>query len=325
MIVVTQGHEKGIGIEVFFKALALAPANWTGECKLIAHKRTILTHLKKLGIEAEVEDDCIYLPTGRLSCEWLKNSHKLPASTMAMEAALNLVEEDTNSVLFTLPTTKDDLRNPKKPAQRFLGHTEYLRARYRTDALGMFFASPHLDVLLLTDHVPLSKVGTTITARYLKQKLHTSLTHLRQLEPHLKRALLAGINPHAGEGGLLGKEEARLASTLSAIKVPGFKVLGFYPGDTLLKQKQSSADLLVYPHHDQGLAPFKSLMGTLGANVTLGLPFVRLSVDHGTAFPLYGKNIADSRGAFFCLRKAISYQERISGKDSNHQGQGSQP
>jgi 4-hydroxythreonine-4-phosphate dehydrogenase len=240
-----------------------------------------------------------------------------------MEAALETVEKSTNDILFTLPTTKDDLRNPRKPAQRFLGHTEYLRARFKTEALGMFFASPHLDVLLLTDHLPLAQVGTTLTAKYLKSKLQTSLTHLRQLEPHLRRALIAGINPHAGEGGLLGKEEARLASTLKAIRVPGFKVLGFYPGDTLLKQKHGSADLLVYPHHDQGLAPFKSLMGTLGANITLGLPFVRLSVDHGTAFPLYGKNKADPRGAFFCLRKAISYQERVRGKNSNNQSQGS--
>jgi 4-hydroxy-L-threonine phosphate dehydrogenase PdxA len=325
MIVVTQGHEKGIGLEVFFKALALAPSVWTDKCRLVAHKRTVLAHLKRLNLPAEIDDDYVYLPTGRLSCEWLKNSNKLPASGLAMEAALEAVEENTSDILFTLPTTKDDLRNPKKPSQRFLGHTEYLRARYKTEALGMFFASPHLDVLLLTDHLPLAQVGTTLTAKYLKAKLQASLSHLRQLEPHLKRALVAGVNPHAGEGGLLGREEARLTSTLSAIKVPGFKVLGFYPGDTLLKQKQSSADLLVYPHHDQGLAPFKSLMGTLGANITLGLPFVRLSVDHGTAFPLYGKNIADPRGAFFCLRKAISYQERVSGKDSNHQGQGPQP
>lgn len=325
MIVVTQGHEKGIGLEVFFKALSLAPSAWTEQSHLVAHKRTVLTHLKNLNLPAEIDEECIYLPTGRLSCEWLKNSSKLPASTLAMETALEAIEEQTSNILFTLPTTKDDLRNPKKPTQRFLGHTEYLRARYKTEALGMFFASPYLDVLLLTDHLPLEKVGATITAKYLKAKLQTSLSHLRQLEPHLKRALVAGINPHAGEGGLLGREEARLTSALTAIKVQGFKVLGFYPGDTLLKQKQSSADLLVYPHHDQGLAPFKSLMGTLGANITLGLPFVRLSVDHGTAFPLYGKNIADPRGAFFCLRKAISYQERVSGKDSNHQGQGTQP
>jgi 4-hydroxythreonine-4-phosphate dehydrogenase len=320
MIVVTQGHEKGIGLEVFFKALSLAPSSWTEQCHLVAHKRTVISHLKKLNLPAEIDDDCIYLPTGRLICNWLNNTSKLPPSTLAMEAALETVKENTNNILFTLPTTKNDLRNPKRPTQRFLGHTEYLRARYKTEALGMFFASPYLDVLLLTDHLPLSQVGTTITAKYLKSKLRSSLTHLRRLEPHLKRALVAGINPHAGEAGLLGKEETRLASALSAIKVPGFKVLGFYPGDTLLKQKQSSADLLVYPHHDQGLAPFKSLMGTLGANITLGLPFVRLSVDHGTAFPLYGKNIADPRGAFFCLRKAISYQERVSGKDTNHQG-----
>ena len=322
MIVVTQGHEKGIGLEVFFKALALAPSTWTPQCTLAADKKTVSAHLKKLQLPGVVTNEGIDLPTGLLKASWLSSS-KLPQSTRAMEAAFELVDNSKN-VLFTLPTTKDDLRDPKKVSKRYLGHTEYLRARYHTPELGMFFASPRLNTLLLTDHVALKDVSKQLTPKLFKSKMQESLSALRVLEPELKRALVAGMNPHAGEGGLLGIEEKKLMPALKAIKVKGFKVEGFFPGDSLHTQKQSGADLLVYLHHDQGLAPFKSLMGTLGANVTLGLPYPRLSVDHGTAFALYGKNISDPRGALFCLRKAMIYQERFGGKNSNHKGTSSQ-
>jgi 4-hydroxy-L-threonine phosphate dehydrogenase PdxA len=318
MIVVTQGHEKGIGLEVFFKALALSPKHWTPSCHLVAYKSTVQKHLKALGIDSAFTSEGIDLPTGHLQCSWLATS-RLPQSTVALEKGIELAENDHSNILFTLPTTKDALRNPKKPTQRFLGHTEYLRARSKTTELGMFFSSNNLNALLITDHLPLKDVSKVLTSSLLHKKLTLSLESLKKIEPHLNHAIVAGLNPHAGEEGLLGSEEKKLLVGLKKVKVRGFKISGFYPGDTLLNQKQSNKDLLVYLHHDQGLAPFKSMMGTIGANITLGLPYIRLSVDHGTAFTLYGKNSADPRGAFFCLRKAISYQERVRGKDTNHQ------
>jgi 4-hydroxythreonine-4-phosphate dehydrogenase len=318
MIIVTQGHEKGIGLEVFFKALALAPKQWTPNCHLIAYKSTVQKHIKALALDGIINSKGIDLPTGHLQCSWLSTS-KFPKSTVALELGVEHVEKNHNDILFTLPTTKDALRNPKRPAQRFLGHTEYLRARYKTPELGMFFSSTNLNSLLITDHLPLKDIPRILTSALLHKKLTLSLESLKNIEPHLNHAIVAGLNPHAGEEGLLGTEEKKLLVGLKKVKVRGYKISGFYPGDTLLNQKQSNKDLLVYLHHDQGLAPFKSMMGTIGANITLGLPYTRLSVDHGTAFALYGKNTADPRGAFFCLRKAISYQERVRGKDTNHQ------
>lgn len=324
MIVVTQGHEKGIGLEVFLKALALAPAAWVSELCLVAHRPTLEKHIRLLGLSMSVEGEELRLSTGSLRCSWIKASPRLPLSSVAMEEALLHVGESREHVLFTLPTTKDDLRNPLRPRERYLGHTEYLRSRAKCPELGMFFSSPNLSVLLLTDHVPLRDVCAQLTPSLFSKKLTTSLRALQVLEPQLRHGLVAGLNPHAGEGGLLGKEELKLLPALKKIRLPRMKLSGFYPGDTLVQHKRSAAEFLIYAHHDQGLAPFKALMGTLGANVTLGLPFVRLSVDHGTAFSLYGKNVADHRGAFYCLRKAIGYQELISGKDSDHKGARSQ-
>lgn len=319
MIVVTQGHEKGIGLEVFFKVLILGPSVWTNQCLLVADKKTVSNYLKKLNIPGTVLTDRIELPSGNLKVNWLPSS-KLPLSTISMIDALQIVQSVPGRVLFTLPTTKDDLRNPKKPNQRYLGHTEFLRAEFKSDWLGMYFNSFFDDTLLLTDHVALKSVITQLTPSLFSRKLSLSLKYLKLLEPRLTRAYVAGLNPHFGESGLLGKEELRLKASLDKICVKGFKVDGFYSGDTLHVQKRSSEDLLIYPYHDQGLAPFKALNGSIGANITLGLPFVRLSVDHGTAFQLYGKNIADYRGAHYCLRKAMSYQELDFGKNSDHKG-----
>jgi 4-hydroxythreonine-4-phosphate dehydrogenase len=261
MIVVTQGHEKGIGLEVFFKALALSPKHWTPSCHLVAYKSTVQKHLKALGIDSAFTSEGIDLPTGHLQCSWLATS-RLPQSTVALEKGIELAENDHSNILFTLPTTKDALRNPKKPTQRFLGHTEYLRARSKTTELGMFFSSNNLNALLITDHLPLKDVSKVLTSSLLHKKLTLSLESLKKIEPHLNHAIVAGLNPHAGEEGLLGSEEKKLLVGLKKVKVRGFKISGFYPGDTLLNQKQSNKDLLVYLHHDQGLAPFKSMMGT---------------------------------------------------------------
>jgi 4-hydroxythreonine-4-phosphate dehydrogenase len=178
-----------------------------------------------------------------------------------------------------------------------------------------------LHALLLTDHLPLKEVTAALTSKNLLGKMERAIASLRTLHPHSRRYVLAGINPHAGENGLLGKEESKLIPALEKLRAKnkGVKIEGFFSGDTLLQQRDTSDDILVYCHHDQGLAPFKALRGTLGANVTLGLPRLRLSVDHGTAFALYGKNMADHRGAYFCLRQAMIYQELLSGKDHRQQ------
>lgn len=322
MILITQGHENGVGLEVLLKSALLAPASWLPQFTLFAHRPTVERHIRKLGLPLQTTNDGVALPSGNLRCAWIRPVKAIPLSTVAMEEALLSCELVSAPILFTLPTTKDDLRNPARPQQRFLGHTEYLRARFGNAALGMFFTSDDLNVLLLTDHVALKDVTKELTAKAFREKLRCSLAALTRIEPDIKRVLVAGLNPHAGEGGLLGGEEKRLSAQLEKVRVEHHhhQVSGFYPGDTVLSQRKSNRDLLVYMHHDQGLAPFKALKGTLGANITLGLPFLRISVDHGTAFALYGKNSADYRGAYYCLRKAVTYREQLIGKDPGHEG-----
>jgi 4-hydroxy-L-threonine phosphate dehydrogenase PdxA len=323
MIYVSQGHEKGIGLEVFIKSLSMAPATWINNIHLVGSQKTCIKQFKKLNIDADFGSDHIEFSFGKLKSSWISSS-KLPESTVAIEEALGLVDNNSKNILFTLPTTKDSLVNPKKPKEFFLGHTEYLRAKYKDPTLGMFFSSTSLNTLLLTDHIALKDIPKIMTSAFLKKKLSNNLDSLSKLEPQLKNAYVSGLNPHAGENGLLGKEELKLQKALESIKPKSLKLHGLFPGDTLHVQRKSSSDLLVYLYHDQGLSSFKSLMGTLGANITLGLKFVRLSVDHGTAFNLYGKNIADYRGAYFCLAKAMAYQEQLDGKNSNFKGKSSQ-
>lgn len=322
MIAVSQGHEKGIGLEVFFKSLSLLPDASSKDITLFAYKSSVKKTLQKLDLDFEIASDGIYFQWGKLSSQWLSPS-VLPESTVAFVEAIERAES-SQGVLFTLPTTKDHLVNPKKKTQLHLGHTEFLRAQYKQELLGMYFQSDTLRCLLMTDHLPLKKMLTVITPAFTKKKLEFCLKALQKLEPDIKRVIVAGLNPHAGEGGLLGKEDARIQVAVKSIKIPKLKIEGLYSGDTLLNQKKSPSDVLVYQYHDQGLGVFKGLMGTLGANITLGLPFTRLSVDHGTAFSLYGKNVADYRGALYCLQKALQYQERSRGQDSNFKGKGTQ-
>lgn len=267
--------------------------------------------------------DSLLVRQQELTCRWIKDDAKWTQSTLAIEAALEFIGKDNQHLLFTLPTIKEDIKDVRFARKKFLGHTEFLRARFDNENLGMFFSSPRLNVLLLTDHLALKDVPASLTPKLFFGRLNTSLRSLRSLEPNISRVLVAGLNPHAGEGGLLGKEENRLLAALKKVRMSGMNISGFYPADSLMNEWKNEQDLLVYPHHDQGLAGFKSLMGTLGANITLGLPFVRLSVDHGTAFSLYGKNIADPRGALYCLRKAMAYQELSLGKDNRQQGKSS--
>lgn len=321
MIFVSQGHEKGIGLEVFFKSLALLPRNYTEQTHLFAFKKSVSATLAKLEIDYEIASDGIFFQWGKLVVDWLSHSG-LPQSTLSFVSAIEACRNQ-NDILFTLPTTKEDLINPKKKNQTLLGHTEFLRSYFREPLLAMYFHSEHLRSLLLTDHLPLKEVLKLTTPTFVKEKLQFSLKAFSKLEPTTKRAIIAGLNPHAGEGGLLGKEDKGLQDIIKNMSLKKIKLLGLCSADSMTMQRIDHTDLLVYMYHDQGLGSFKSLMGTLGANITLGLPFIRLSVDHGTAFPLYGKNSADYRGAVYCFRKAMDYQERLSGQNSNYKSKSS--
>jgi 4-hydroxythreonine-4-phosphate dehydrogenase len=310
-VYVCQGHENGIGLEVFFKSMLMLSRRERVLVKLLAYEAPVKQTLNSLYLPFTLHENHIEISGISIEVEWLKQVKVSPSFT-SLELGMKLSE--SGGVLFTLPTSKDQF--PKGSA----GHTEYFRHFYHRPELTMFFSSPKLKVLLLTDHVAIADLLKVLTEESIYQRLKMALATLDQWKWPTKNILVSGINPHAGENGLIGNEDERISKAVERLNsVQDKKVRGPLPGDTMLVEQKSPLDLLVYAFHDQGLGVFKGLQGFIGSNITLGLPYPRFSPDHGTSFSLFGKNQADYRGCLYSLREAISLLENIShGKNSSH-------
>ncbi len=315
-VYVTQGHEKGIGLEVFFKSSLMLSSSDLHQLKLLAFKNSVVETLKTLGLPYSLEENFINLSGVRIDVQWLKKHIAVSESFTSLELGMKLSE--SSGVLFTLPTSKDQFPG-------FPGHTEFFRSFYHREDLGMFFSSPGLQVLLLSDHTAVKELSEMMSEELIYNRIKTALKTLQQWDWPTKRILISGLNPHAGEKGLIGSEEENITKAINRLERELKIVMsGPYPGDTMLFEQSSPHDLLVYLFHDQGLGVFKSLRGFIGSNITLGLPYPRFSPDHGTSFGLYGQNLADYRGCEFSLKEAVKMLKKVShGKNSGHQGQSS--
>jgi 4-hydroxythreonine-4-phosphate dehydrogenase len=309
-VFVTQGHEKGIGLEVFFKTCLMSAPSDLSKLVLLAYPSAIHKTLRTIKVPYTLTDSFVKLGGLKIPIELL-NKTEYSESFTALKEGMRLSER--GGVLFTLPTSKDQFPNSA-------GHTEFFRAHYHKPELGMFFSSPKLNVLLLSDHIPLSAVAKTLSAELLESRLKEAIQTLTQWNRPIKKILISGFNPHAGEGGLIGTEDDRIKTCIKHLsRFTPFEMSGPLPGDTMLLEQRSVHDLLVYVYHDQGLAAFKGLQGLIGANITLGLPYPRISPDHGTSFGLFGKNIADYRGCAFSLKEALTLLKRMGhGKNSSY-------
>jgi 4-hydroxythreonine-4-phosphate dehydrogenase len=159
----------------------------------------------------------------------------------------------------------------------------------------MMFWSEPLKVVLATVHVPLVEVSSVLTRELLEDVITVTARELPQFGISLPRIALAGLNPHAGEGGLMGEEERDvLRPAVEQALTRGIVISGPYPGDTIFtRARNGEFDVVIACYHDQGLIPVKLLAFGTAVNVTLGLPIVRTSVDHGTAFDIAGRGVAD--------------------------------
>lgn len=305
MIHITQGHEKGIGLEVFFKACLRSSRINLDRLRLHANATEVEATLKTLSIPYSLNGDGITLGNRSLSCQFFKDSNY--QSAVALESALSVIKE--NDTLVTLPTSKDQLPYKGAPCS---GYTEYFRKRYSNNNIAMTFKGPRDLVLLISDHIALKDIPHYVTSQIIKEKISIVLNRYPHYFEEIEDVLISGINPHAGEGGILGGEEMDLLNSLKELKeeFSNIKFSEFLPGDTL-HFHNASKQLKVYMFHDQGLPLFKRMNGTLGLNISLGLPFLRLSVDHGTAFSLYGKNKADSSGCFYVLQEAYRVDRNV--------------
>lgn len=175
------------------------------------------------------------------------------------------------------------------------GHTEILAERSGTTRYAMMLANPELRVLLVTIHEALAAVPGLLSFESELDTIRLADLACRQAGLQRPRIAVAGLNPHAGEDGRFGREEIEIiAPAIEAARAEGLDVHGPLPGDTVfMRARMGEFDIVVAQYHDQGLIPVKYLGVEQGVNITVGLPFIRTSVDHGTAYAIAGKGIAD--------------------------------
>ncbi len=206
--------------------------------------------------------------------------------------AVNAATAGEVDAIATAPVNKEAFRLAGLP---WHGHTDLLAHLTGASHVAMMFDSEALRVVLATVHIALADVPRALTQRSLEQTIDLTARELPQFGVARPRIAVAGLNPHAGEHGLFGREEAdAIEPAIAACQSRGVNVAGPFPGDTVfVRAKRGEFDVVIACYHDQGLIPVKLVAFGQAVNVTLGLPIVRTSVDHGTAFDIAGRGVAE--------------------------------
>jgi 4-hydroxythreonine-4-phosphate dehydrogenase len=227
-----------------------------------------------------------------------------------IERAVRIVEEGGAQAICTAPLSKEALH---AAGHKYPGHTELLAALTHTPEVSMMLVAPKLRVIHVTTHIGLLDAIERIDAALVERVIGRAHTTLMQAGITNPRIGVCGINPHAGENGLFGRgeEAVKIVPAVEASRARGWNVTGPLPADTLFfLAARGDYDIVVAMYHDQGHGPIKVLGLESGVNITVGLPVVRTSVDHGTAFDIAGKGIADERSLIEALRQAAELARR---------------
>jgi 4-hydroxythreonine-4-phosphate dehydrogenase len=243
------------------------------------------------------------LPYGRVDARAGRAAHA------AVVLGATLARDGRARALVTAPLHKEALH---AAGVSHPGHTEILAELAGGADVRMMLFNDELRVVLATIHVALAAVPGLLTLPGELRSIRLAAEACRRLGVAQPRVAVAGLNPHAGEGGLFGREEiAVIQPAIERARAEGIDASGPWPGDTVFMQARAGRfDVVVAQYHDQGLIPVKYLGLDRGVNVTLGLPFVRTSVDHGTAFDIAGQGIADPASLIEAVRQADIFAER---------------
>jgi 4-phospho-D-threonate 3-dehydrogenase / 4-phospho-D-erythronate 3-dehydrogenase len=318
---ITMGDPAGIGPEVVTKALAHPEIRENCRPVVIGDARAIEKALVLTGVPLHLHtvtdpqecgrSDCIDvidlanipadLPIGRVDAQAGKAAYEYVARAVAY--AMN----GTIRAIVTAPLNKEALN---LAGYHFPGHTEILAHLSGVQHYSMMLVGPALRVIHVTTHVSLRHACDLIRKERVLRVIRLADSALRQMGIVEPRIGVAGLNPHAGENGLLGEEDAaEIEPAIQEARTSGLAVTGPLPADTIFHRAVSRGefDIVVVMYHDQGHIPLKTLDFEGGVNVTVGLPFIRTSVDHGTAFDIAGKGLADSRS----MREALLLAARM--------------
>lgn len=242
-----------------------------------------------------------------------------PHVIAVIEEAVSFVKRGKASAVCTNPINKQILKEGAGFAHP--GHTEFLASLGGVDHSVMMLTAPELRVVPVTIHIALDQVRKDLTADLLQETIRTTRTALiRDFGVQSPRIAVAGLNPHAGEGGAMGSEEIKMiVPALDALRQEGVELTGPLPADTMFHTAaREHYDVAICMYHDQALIPIKTLNFSAGVNVTLGLPFIRTSPDHGTAFDIAGKGIADATSLIEALKTAGQMAEQRAAYDTQN-------
>ncbi len=316
---ISLGDVTGVGPEVTLKALAAeAPADAT-RYLLIGDAGVLQRLNQQTGLQLPLQPYSTPAAPGRF---FVANplAEPLPASLPAgapaaahasvawlAEAGHRCLRGELDA-LVTAPVNKESIIHAGHP---FVGQTEFLSALAGTDQTAMMLLGHDdrgrwLRVALATIHIPLKTVSDRLTPAKLHLAMDLAAQSCRDLGLPRARIAVCGLNPHAGEGGEFGDEEiVTIAPAVQAARARGLDVVGPLSGDTVFHYAlQGDFDAVVAMYHDQGLAPLKAVAFDTGVNWTLGLPFIRTSPDHGTAYDIAGRNLANPSSMIAALRLA---------------------
>ncbi len=315
VIAVTSGEPAGVGPEL---CLRLAERSFPARVVVLADRELMRARVAQTGSTVRLREwrptvlpesgvlDLIHAPLGASSVPGKLDPANSPYVLSLLDRALEGCLSSEFAAMVTAPVNKAVINDAGIP---FTGHTEYLAEKTHTPQVVMMLAGGNLRVALATTHLPLKDVPAAITASSLETTLRILHADMRsKFGIDRPRILVAGLNPHAGEGGYLGDEEIRvIAPVLEKLRAEGMTLLGPLPADTMFTPPLlAQGDCVLAMYHDQGLTALKYATFGNGINVTLGLPIIRTSVDHGTALELAGTGRADPGSLFVAVEQAIA-------------------
>lgn len=300
-IVVTSGEPAGIGPEL---CLQLAVRSWPVPLVVLGDRDLLASRARMLGLDIGALE-ILHLPLAASAIAGQPNVANARYVLQLLDRALAGCIAGEFSAMVTAPVHKGIINDA---GIAFTGHTEYLAEHTGTPRVVMLLAGAGLRVALATTHLALKDVPAAITQASLESTLRILHKDLQSkfgiAQP---RILVAGLNPHAGEGGHMGREEIDvIIPVLNRLRREGMQFVGPLPADTLFtKNVLAGSDAQLAMYHDQGLAVLKYAAFDEGINVTLGLPIIRTSVDHGTAFDLAGTGKASANSLFAAVDAAM--------------------
>lgn len=332
-LALTLGDPAGIGPDVTLLAFAardsqaVPPFVFLGDSSVLETRaRTLGLSIPVASVETPAEAVRVFpdalpvlpIPVPAEITAGAPNAKAMSAVRRSIETAVSLVQSGDVNAVVTNPISKSHLY---QAGFEFPGHTEYLAALVegveQPPHPVMMLAAGSFKVVPTTIHIPLKAVARVLSSELIIQTITITDRDLRRFfSLDRPRIAVSGLNPHAGEKGRLGKEEVdTIAPAIAAVRKAGIDASGPYPADTMFHGgARGLYDAAICMYHDQALVPFKTLAFDEGVNVTLGLPFIRTSPDHGTAFDIAGTGMASPRSLIEALRLADMMAQTAAGR-----------